>query len=88
LEEREWFANCFENLPSQVISDEERKELAQEMLKSQVVDKFLATKFVTLKRYGGEGAESMMAFFLQLFKLAALGKSYVIKYSIGKIWKR
>lgn len=27
----------------------------------------MATKFPSVKRYGGEGAESMMAFFRQLF---------------------
>lgn len=30
-------------------------------------DHFLATKFATVKRYGGEGAESMMGFFYELF---------------------
>jgi len=43
------------------------------MLKSQAFDNFLAIKFVSLKRYGGEGAESMMAFFHELFKLCAFG---------------
>lgn len=43
------------------------------MLKSQAFDNFLAIKFVSLKRYGGEGGESMMAFFHELFKLCAYG---------------
>ncbi|GCC42102.1 hypothetical protein chiPu_0026311, partial [Chiloscyllium punctatum] len=34
-------------------------------------DRFLATKFSTVKRYGGEGAESMMGFFHELFRNAA-----------------
>lgn len=33
-------------------------------------DHFLATKFATVKRYGGEGAESMMGFFYELFRSA------------------
>lgn len=33
----------------------------------QEFDHFLATKFATVKRYGGEGAESMMGFFYELF---------------------
>jgi probable 2-oxoglutarate dehydrogenase E1 component DHKTD1 len=33
----------------------------------------LATKFATVKRYGGEGAESMMGFFHELLKLSAYG---------------
>ena len=31
----------------------------------------MATKFATVKRYGGEGAESMMGFFYELLKMAA-----------------
>ncbi len=34
-------------------------------------DHFLATKFATVKRYGGEGAESMMGFFYELFRSLA-----------------
>lgn len=41
------------------------------MLQSQTFDNFLAIKFVSVKRYGGEGAESMMAFFYEFFRLAA-----------------
>lgn len=41
------------------------------MLKSQVFDNFLANKFSGVKRYGGEGAESMMAFFSEFFQLAS-----------------
>lgn len=37
----------------------------------QEFDHFLATKFATVKRYGGEGAESMMGFFYELFHQAA-----------------
>ena len=44
-----------------------KKSLALEMLKSQAFDNFLATKFQSVKRYGGEGAEAMMGFFTQLF---------------------
>lgn len=36
----------------------------------QAFDNFLAAKFSTVKRYGGEGAESMMAFFYELFSQA------------------
>ena len=36
------------------------------MLKSQNFDNFLATKFSNVKRYGGEGAEAMMGFFVEL----------------------
>ena len=49
-----------------LITDDERKRLAEEMLKSQNFDNFLATKFSNVKRYGGEGAEAMMGFFVEL----------------------
>ncbi|XP_074534421.1 2-oxoadipate dehydrogenase complex component E1 [Halichoeres trimaculatus] len=67
LEEREWFADRFEELKMKGFSTEERKQLAKIMLESQEFDHFLATKFATVKRYGGEGAESMMGFFHELF---------------------
>ena len=38
-----------------------------ELISYQAFDNFLAKKFPTVKRYGGEGAESMMAFFDELF---------------------
>lgn len=38
---------------------------------SQEFDHFLATKFATVKRYSAEGAESMMGFFFELFRLVS-----------------
>ncbi|XP_069551299.1 2-oxoadipate dehydrogenase complex component E1 [Brachyistius frenatus] len=71
LEEREWFADRFEELKGKSFTPEERRHLAQIMLESQEFDHFLATKFATVKRYGGEGAESMMGFFYELFHQSA-----------------
>uniref|UniRef100_A0A673C0Q3 2-oxoadipate dehydrogenase complex component E1 n=1 Tax=Sphaeramia orbicularis TaxID=375764 RepID=A0A673C0Q3_9TELE len=71
LEEREWFADRFEEHKKKAFSAEEKKHLARVMLESQEFDHFLATKFSTVKRYGGEGAESMMGFFCELFHRAA-----------------
>ena len=34
----------------------------------QAFDHFIATKFATVKRYGGEGGESMMACFEEVFR--------------------
>uniref|UniRef100_H3DF05 2-oxoadipate dehydrogenase complex component E1 n=1 Tax=Tetraodon nigroviridis TaxID=99883 RepID=H3DF05_TETNG len=67
LEEREWLADRFEELKKKSFSAEERRRLAKVMLESQEFDHFLAAKFATVKRYGGEGAESMMGFFYELF---------------------
>nr|XP_021386731.2 probable 2-oxoglutarate dehydrogenase E1 component DHKTD1, mitochondrial [Lonchura striata domestica] len=71
LEEREWFAKRFEELKQEAFTPEEKKHLCKLMLESQEFDHFLATKFATVKRYGGEGAESMMGFFYELFKMCA-----------------
>ncbi|KAM6960870.1 2-oxoadipate dehydrogenase complex component E1 [Aplochiton taeniatus] len=71
LDEREWLVNRFEELKKEAFSTEERRQFARLMLESQEFDHFLATKFATVKRYGGEGAESMMGFFHELFRLAS-----------------
>ncbi|XP_030282979.1 2-oxoadipate dehydrogenase complex component E1 [Sparus aurata] len=79
LEEREWFADRFEELKKKSFSMEERRQLAKIMLESQEFDHFLATKFATVKRYGGEGAESMMGCFYELFyQLAHSGVTDVV----------
>lgn len=72
-EEREWFAKTVEELSQISLKSDEKKEIASEMLKSQVFDNFLAKKFPTVKRYGGEGAESMMCCFWEAFRKAAEG---------------
>lgn len=71
LEEQHWFADRFEELKKKPFSPDEKKQLAKIMLESQEFDHFLATKFSTVKRYGGEGAESMMGFFNELFQQLA-----------------
>ncbi|XP_068132226.1 2-oxoadipate dehydrogenase complex component E1 isoform X1 [Hyperolius riggenbachi] len=71
LEEREWFSKRFEELKKETFSTEERKNLAKMMLQCQEFDHFLATKFSTVKRYGGEGAESMMGFFHEMLKVCS-----------------
>lgn len=72
--EKEWIAERFESLKKEQISNETKQEIAELLLKSQNWDNFLATKFPTVKRYGGEGAETMFAFFRQIFSSATIGK--------------
>ncbi|KAK9892284.1 hypothetical protein WA026_019091 [Henosepilachna vigintioctopunctata] len=72
-EEREWFSAEFEKLHSAEIDSDTKLEMAKEMLKAQEFDRFLAAKYPGLKRYGGEGAEGMMPFFMELFRLSAVG---------------
>lgn len=72
--EREWLAERYEKSIGATetrINDNSKRAILELLLKSQAWDHFLATKFPTVKRYGGEGAESMMAFFWQLLRSAA-----------------
>ncbi|XP_015114177.1 probable 2-oxoglutarate dehydrogenase E1 component DHKTD1 homolog, mitochondrial [Diachasma alloeum] len=71
LEEREWFAESFEKTSTEELDDGTKRAIATEMLKSQAFDNFLKIKFVSFKRYAGEGAEAMMAFVHEFFKLSA-----------------
>lgn len=70
-DEKEWWNQEIENASSTGLDTETRRNLAKDLIKSQVFDNFLAAKFVTVKRYGGEGAESMMGFYTELFKMCA-----------------
>lgn len=70
-EEREWFAEAFETRDSIELSPERQTALGKLMLKCQAFDHFLASKFTTVKRYGGEGCESMMAAFDEIFSQSA-----------------
>jgi len=68
--EQEWLFTRYEEIKGHNLEDSTKKALAIEMLKSQAFDNFLATKFQSVKRYGGEGAEAMMGFFTELFNQA------------------
>lgn len=68
--EREWLAHRFEELMATKLDSTSKHEIATLLIKSQAWDNFLATKFPTVKRYGAEGAEAMLAFFRQIFTLA------------------
>ena len=63
--EVKWLCKRYEKLHQEELGDTDKKALAREMLKSQNFDHFLATKFASVKRYGGEGAEGMMGFFTE-----------------------
>ncbi|XP_023016659.2 probable 2-oxoadipate dehydrogenase complex component E1 homolog [Leptinotarsa decemlineata] len=70
-EEIEWLSKELEKLPSHETPNDKKFAIGSELLKSQSFDNFLAKKFTSLKRYGGEGAESMLVFFSEIFQLAA-----------------
>ena len=72
-EEREWFAENYEKMIEEraFLTNEEKRALVTEMLQFQEFDKFMNIKMPTIKRYGGEGAEAMVAFFRNLLRSAA-----------------
>lgn len=70
-EEIEWLSSRLEKLPGEKLDKTAKIRLVSELLKSQTLDNFLAKKFTTVKRYGGEGAESLIGFMQELFRLAA-----------------
>ena len=73
-EEIEWISSKYEKIIATDLEKQERIRIGTQLLQSQGLDNFLASKFVSVKRYGGEGAESMMAFFSELLHLSAQGK--------------
>ncbi|XP_022090977.1 probable 2-oxoglutarate dehydrogenase E1 component DHKTD1, mitochondrial isoform X2 [Acanthaster planci] len=54
-----------------VLSNQAKTELAVLLAKAQALENYMAVKFTTVKRYGGEGAESLIGFFNQLLRQAA-----------------
>ncbi|RDD42971.1 putative 2-oxoglutarate dehydrogenase E1 component DHKTD1, mitochondrial [Trichoplax sp. H2] len=69
-EEKEWFRRNYEKWHKHEISSEHKCRIMEMLIKSQTFDQFLAKKFPSVKRYGGEGAESMMVFFDEVFNHA------------------
>ena len=77
---REWVLQSYETHIRSELSLESRQKLAQHLMRSQVFDQFMAKKFGTVKRYGAEGAESMMGFIDEVFNKATTngkGNKYI-----------
>ncbi|XP_078489091.1 2-oxoadipate dehydrogenase complex component E1-like [Ciona intestinalis] len=70
--EKQWLLDQFSLVQSEKTSQDQKRRMAELMVKSQVLDNFLATKFPTLKRYGGEGAESMLVFVEEYLRSSSL----------------
>ncbi|KAJ3016184.1 hypothetical protein HKX48_004167 [Thoreauomyces humboldtii] len=72
LSERKWFAQLVESYNYKKMESTEKKRIFELLSKSEVFDHFMAKKFPQVKRYGLEGAESMMIVLDTLFKEANL----------------
>lgn len=71
--EREWFAENYEKLLEEkaFLGNEEKRQLATQLLQFQEFDRFMNAKLPSIKRYGGEGSESTVAFFRNILSSAA-----------------
>ncbi|WRT65523.1 oxoglutarate dehydrogenase (succinyl-transferring), E1 component [Kwoniella shivajii] len=72
--ERLWFSHHVETETSSFplpLDDKRRKRIWELLMRSEELDKFLAKKFPNLKRYGCEGAESMLPALSSLFEVSA-----------------
>jgi len=75
--ERLWFSHLLESEDEDTrknrFSNAEKKRIWEGLAKSEVMDSFLQDKFPNLKRYGLEGAESMIPALETLFSVASKG---------------
>lgn len=75
-EEVEWLTSEWEKLNEIFHLDPVGEQnLAKLMLECEAFDHFMAAKFPTTKRYGCEGAESMLAVFDEILHLCHLGEA-------------
>ncbi|XP_048586334.1 2-oxoadipate dehydrogenase complex component E1 isoform X2 [Nematostella vectensis] len=65
--EKLWLSDLVEKSTPCSMDNSRQKHIAKLLLRSEAFDNFLGRKFMTVKRYSGEGAESMMAFFDEFF---------------------
>ncbi|KAF9433774.1 hypothetical protein BGZ76_008999 [Entomortierella beljakovae] len=69
--ERRWFAHQVESYQKPPITPEDKKRIFELLARSEVFDHFMGKKFAQVKRYGLEGAESMMVALDSLFQAAS-----------------
>ncbi|KAI1316028.1 hypothetical protein EDD11_010492 [Mortierella claussenii] len=69
--ERRWFAHEVESYTKPPITPDDKQRIFELLTKSEVFDHFMGKKFAQVKRYGLEGAESMMVALDALFQTAS-----------------
>ncbi|CAG8435886.1 6888_t:CDS:10 [Diversispora eburnea] len=67
--ERRWFYRIIESFESISLTSKEKIRIFEVLAKSEVFDHFMAKRFPQVKRYGLEGAESMMIALDKLFEI-------------------
>lgn len=69
--ERTWLAEKIESIHDVQASPARQKQIAKLLVESEAWDKFMAKRFGQVKRYGLEGAESMIIAIDTMFQVAA-----------------
>ncbi|KAI8381129.1 oxoglutarate dehydrogenase, E1 component [Radiomyces spectabilis] len=69
--ERRWWYHAVESWNKPQLTANQKKRIHELLAKSEIFDHYLAKKFPNVKRYGLEGAESMMVALDRLFELSA-----------------
>ncbi|KAI8577536.1 hypothetical protein K450DRAFT_282476 [Umbelopsis ramanniana AG] len=69
--ERRWWYYAVESWNKPTLSTDQKKRIYDLVNKSETFDHFMAKKFPNVKRYGLEGAESMMVALDRLFEISA-----------------
>lgn len=80
--ERRWFAHQVESYQKPPITPDDKKRIFELLSKSEVFDHFMAKKFAQVKRYGLEGAESMMVALDSLFQTASKGMHLLVMHAV------
>lgn len=86
--EVEWLTSQWERLAETFHLDYlDKHNLAKLMLECEAFDQFMASKYPTVKRYGCEGAESMLVALDEVLRLCHLGETEVdeMTRSLGRI---
>lgn len=82
--EREWIARVLETIHAKPVSAETKKSNWRLLHDSETFDHFLAKRFPSVKRYGLEGAESMLLAVDRLMKDSASSGIEDVVYAIRR----
>ena len=81
--DRTWVTQKFEQIQQSEFTETDKAAIKDLLLKSQTLDSFLGKKFSTVKRYSGEGAESMLVFMSKLVSLSVEETSSLTNIILG-----
>lgn len=86
--EVDWLTSQWEQISETfTLTDLDQHNLAKLLLECEAFDHFMAAKYPTVKRYGCEGAESMLVVFDEILRLCHIGENKLTELTqpIGRI---